>query len=563
MLPRVTRREGTSREGSRRRAAAEFDDEAIKVANKADKTRAELDGYLESASSPSRDRSFDSAFLRSISSSRDSVTRAPTYIEGRALTSLRMELLETRQSLNDIDKDIRRGVEDIESDLTPTSSPSKMKVAKSADTPLERSREQKASKGPQTWALRESDSKVYLGEAAYQSIFQYDDVSAVGGEGPRRQGGNIPTTLHGGSGSLKVSTNVILLFQLQTLKSTSFANFVLSVLSLSFVGLNIAMVAINYLNVSDTDCRDEDSIYVARCGSPTSVWTFHAVEFTSTFLLSVVQACALLFTPRASLSIYENPPVLRFVLIFAVVVSFVTTLLIWFNFKAFEMPAHQIEYSNEVTTSFIDIVMFSALFRKQIKIEDESSQLPQADLEGGTGDEIDEDELLSATGRGENKTGKREKKMGTKNKNQGHASLAMACMALIVALFQLAVYNGLGITEDGERVGEKPAHYCEFILEILSAFITFYFCVDSKCQADREVEFLVFERSDKSASGSSPLSADVAKPRRSAFTRGRVRSDLADDETYIGQPLEYKKMNIRSNMDQRRYRNAEAGRREW
>ena len=51
----------------------------------------------------------------------------------------------------------------------------------------------------------------------------------------------------------------------------------------------------------------------------------------------------------------------------------------------------------------------------------------------------------------------------------------MAGIATVVAMVQLAVYNGMGRTEDGDMGGEVPAHYLEF-----SFVIAFWFCMDNK-----------------------------------------------------------------------------------
>ena len=132
---------------------------------------------------------------------------------------------------------------------------------------------------------------------------------------------------------------MILLFRLETLRSSSSANFLLAVLALAYAALNIVMVALNRLNNNGADCGDPaGSVFEARCGSPTSVWTFHVVEFTATFLFSLVQASALLFAPRQAKTIYGDPGTLRLVLVFAVVVSLVPTLLILFNVDTFEVP---------------------------------------------------------------------------------------------------------------------------------------------------------------------------------------------------------------------------------
>jgi len=290
------------------------------------------------------------------------------------------------------------------------------------------------------------------------------------------------TTARGPRRELGESRNVFLLFRLQTLRMLSIANVILAVLALAFVGLNLVMVALNFLNHNDAGCDDPDSKFVARCGSPVSIWTFHIVEFSGNFFFSLVQASALLCTPRSTetASIYGNPNVLRLVLVFSVLVSLVPTLLIWFNIEVFEVPAHEIEYGNEVTMSFIDIILFTALMRKQ----NQKSKL-----------EADADAQDNATGltKAERRAKREEENKKSvrahatpdaKNKNaaskQGQCSMTMAYAACGVALVQLYVYNGLGITDDGERNGEKPAHYLEFVFEVISAFITFWFCVSTR-----------------------------------------------------------------------------------
>ena len=53
-----------------------------------------------------------------------------------------------------------------------------------------------------------------------------------------------------------------------------------------------------------------------------------------------------------------------------------------------------------------------------------------------------------------------------------------------VAAAQLGVYNGMGVDADGERNGEQLAHYLEFAFEMISATITFWFCMDNKIRVD-------------------------------------------------------------------------------
>ena len=69
----------------------------------------------------------------------------------------------------------------------------------------------------------------------------------------------------------------------------------------------------------------------------------------------------------------------------------------------------------------------------------------------------------------------------------------MAGIASIVALVQLAVYNGMGKDGNGDMVGEVAAHYLEFTFGIISSLIAFWFVMDNKvsCYTVSELHFLL------------------------------------------------------------------------
>ncbi|KAH8045679.1 hypothetical protein JL720_16612 [Aureococcus anophagefferens] len=123
-------------------------------------------------------------------------------------------------------------------------------------------------------------------------------------------------------GRLNVSSNIILHFRVQELKDLCFVNFVLALLTLLYMGVNVTMFVLNYLNRDDDDCGDPDSVYVARCGSPVSA-VFHALEFWATAAYAMVEAFALVYTPRALSSISNRPNLLKLLLFFDVVATFV------------------------------------------------------------------------------------------------------------------------------------------------------------------------------------------------------------------------------------------------
>jgi hypothetical protein len=127
------------------------------------------------------------------------------------------------------------------------------------------------------------------------------------------------TTQNFGLAKLNESPNVILLYRLQTLRTMSDTNFMLGVITLAYVAVNIVLLGLNYMNKNDDDCGDPDDVTLARCGSPVSDYIFHRIEFSATFMFSVLQAFALLYTPKTQLTIYNNPVVLKLVLFFAIV----------------------------------------------------------------------------------------------------------------------------------------------------------------------------------------------------------------------------------------------------
>ena len=150
------------------------------------------------------------------------------------------------------------------------------------------------------------------------------------------------------------------------------------------------------------------------------------LEFWGTFVFACVECISLTSTPKSILNIYDNPLALRLVLFFNIVAAFLPAILITLNYEYFEILSHEIEYCNELTMSFVDIVLLWSLcqFKKKTTI--------------------------------------------------------MAGLAGVVALVQLGVYNGMGRDEDGDMRGEVPAHYCEFVFNIISSLITFVFVMDNK-----------------------------------------------------------------------------------
>lgn len=225
---------------------------------------------------------------------------------------------------------------------------------------------------------------------------------------------------------LNTSQNVLLVYRLDEMKSLESLNFTLAVACLVYCGINIALIVVNYVNSQDQE------------NPPISERAFHLLEFWATFFFAIVTCISLTSTPKSILNIYNNPMTLRLVLFFNIVASSMPAMLMTLNTEYFEVLSHQIEYLNELTMSFIDLVLLWSLCK----------------FEG--------------------------------------ANAIMAVIASVVAFIQLAIYNGMGRTDDGEMIGEVPAHFLEFTFGIISSLIGFAFCMDNKFVCKKEIGQILY-----------------------------------------------------------------------
>ena len=177
------------------------------------------------------------------------------------------------------------------------------------------------------------------------------------------------------------------------------------------------------------------------------------MQFWATFAFAVIEAIALVYSPKSVSNIYEKPLVLKTVLFFDIAASFVPAFLVAINLERFETVSHEMEYSNEITMTFVDMVLLTSLIRSAQK---------RGDFGAGKGVATN---LLSTGG--------------------------MVAVSAVIAIAQISIYNGMGEDEDGGKKGEKAAHYCEFSFEIISALISFWFCMDNKLIADETIRAIV------------------------------------------------------------------------
>ncbi|KAL7447421.1 hypothetical protein ACHAXM_010631 [Skeletonema potamos] len=225
---------------------------------------------------------------------------------------------------------------------------------------------------------------------------------------------------------LNSSQNVLLVYRLNEMRSLERINFILAIACLVYCGINIALIIVNYVNSR----HQEDP--------PISEQAFHLLEFWATFCFAIVTCISLTSTPKSILNIYNNPLTLRLILFFNIVASSMPAMLMALDTKYFEVMSHQIEYLNELTMSFIDLVLLWSLCK----------------FEG--------------------------------------ANAVMAVIASVVSCVQLAIYNGLGRTDDGEMIGEVPAHFLEFTFGIISSLIGFAFCMDNKFVCKKEIGQILY-----------------------------------------------------------------------
>jgi len=225
---------------------------------------------------------------------------------------------------------------------------------------------------------------------------------------------------------LNSSQNVLLIYRLNEMRSLERVNFTLAIACLVYCSINIALIIVNHVNSQNPG------------DPPISEKAFHLLEFWATFCFAIVTTISLTATPKSILNIYNNPLTLRLVLFFNIVASAMPAMLMTLNTEYFEVMSHQIEYLNELTMSFIDLVLLWSLCK----------------FEG--------------------------------------ANAIMAVIASIVACVQLAIYNGMGRTDDGEMIGEVPAHFLEFTFGIISSLIGFAFCMDNKFVCKKEIGQILY-----------------------------------------------------------------------
>lgn len=249
---------------------------------------------------------------------------------------------------------------------------------------------------------------------------------------------------------LQQSTNVMLVYHLNDLRRVATLNLCLALLCLVYCGVNIGLILVNYCN-SQAEFRGEEEVVNEN--------VYHRVEFWATFCFAVVECASLVVGGNRSGDILtqqqqqtqnhqstksllstsrDDSWFLKVVLFLNIVATWVPAMLVTLNLEVFEIVSHEVEYLNELTMTVVDLVLLKRLL----------------------------------------------------NWNTGR--FVLTCVAGMVACVQLGVYNLMGRREDGDMVGEVPAHFLEFAFEIVSSMIAFWFCMDNKSVAEHAIHVLLY-----------------------------------------------------------------------
>jgi len=331
-------------------------------------------------------------------------------------------------------------------------------------------------------------------------------------------------------------------------------NFFLALLSLLYAAHNVVMLILNTRDHNDDDCGDPEDLTIARCGSATSDVIFHRFEFWATFCFALVTAFSLMYTPKAAVNIYARPLLLKLVLMIEICFAAVPAALVTVNLAKYELFCHEIEYVNELTVSFVDIILLASLLR--LPDDEDDDQDDQDDLEWGnhhqrystatmrgrlsvassttssdrhdTVDSIEEEEeeddddtsdkkIIPSSSPGENNNNggavvrkdassertrfavdfvpmeesvrhtQKQQTQQQQEQQQNNARI-VPMVAMGVAAIQLVIYNSF----PWYAHAEQTAHYFEFTFGILSSFVTFWFCMDNRFEAEKEIMLILY-----------------------------------------------------------------------
>lgn len=207
---------------------------------------------------------------------------------------------------------------------------------------------------PKSTSICSTTANIYMNSSALSHTFQCSHANAA--TPITTNGTSITTPLPSADtakpdgiadGSTNYSSNVLMVYRLQNMRANSNTNLLLSFLCLVYLGINVTLICVNYVNsefeASHPPSEEEDE--------PIDDTVYHLVEFWATFGFAIVECIALANTPK---SLYRdingemNPLFLRMVMFFNVLATSVSALMVSFSLETFEILSHEIEYVNEL-----------------------------------------------------------------------------------------------------------------------------------------------------------------------------------------------------------------------
>ena len=231
----------------------------------------------------------------------------------------------------------------------------------------------------------------------------------------------------------------------QYFQRISSINLLLAMLCVLVIGCNGIAIALNALNKDGSSCGMPDDSSLAQCGSPTSDLTFHLLEFWATFGFAITQSLSVSYSVLPT-ALCRRPILLKLFILLNVGCTFISAMLVTLDLDKFETVSHEIEYTNELFTAMMDLVMLAPL--------------AQSWVPGGVSTSV--------------------------------MNIAIGAIAVAISIVQLVIYNGMGKDADGGMRGEKDAHFFEFTFTILSAIVSYWFCMDNKQFCDKQFETLMY-----------------------------------------------------------------------
>ena len=254
--------------------------------------------------------------------------------------------------------------------------------------------------------------------------------------------------------NMNETSNVLVQYTLQDLDRRAESNFWLGIVCLAVCAINMVLLFLNW------------SLHHADPAPHVSHKTFHLLEFWTSNVYAIAEAFALVTSPKTMLHIYSKPNLLKLLLFFNVVNSLVPALLITLDLKYFETTAHELEFFNSFTLSFITMILLASLLKPP----------PPPPLPPSSSLQDDHDN------QNHNKRSNRSVPT-TVTANRDVSSIVMGIVACGVAATNFIVYNA-GHTE--------IAHCLEFTFNMVISLITFWFCMDNRFVAQMEIGQILY-----------------------------------------------------------------------